>query len=85
MSIQEESYPTPKEAFKAYGHAAKWEDQVAHRKTDNWYAVLFKEGDEFYAVDFQWTGYGWWLSNDYVGPFESVQEFKTERLTKTLM
>lgn len=43
-------------------------------------AILFEKDGEFFAVDFN-DGE---LSNDYVGPFESVKEFKTEKLRRSL-
>ena len=85
LIFNHDRHPTPRDAFKAYGHAANWEDRIAERKTDSWFAVLFRDHDELYAVDFQYDGTGWWLSNDYIGPFDSVRQFKTESLSQSLM
>ena len=70
---------------------------VATRSSEDWFAILFHdaEGDEYFAVDFCYAGGGtgqfgllkidrvdgWEIQNDYVGPFESIKEFKNEKLT----
>lgn len=72
--------------FEEYGFAVKLETAVAIRSTDEWFAILFKDRKEFWAVDFlpAFEG-GWEVSNDYVGPFESVEAFLTERLTRSFI
>lgn len=61
---------------------------VATRTAFEWYAVLVQDDDEYFAIDF--TGYStdsskWQLSNDWVGPFETIQEFKSEALVRTFL
>lgn len=77
--------------FDAYGfdESLKLEDAVSSRSSNEWFAVLFKSEDEdegpFFAVDFRVGGDGWEVQNDYVGPFETVKEFETEKLTQTFI
>lgn len=61
---------------------------LAMRSAPEWFAVLFEEpSGALVAVDF--TGYGtnfenWQVSNDGI-EFESVQQFKTEKLTMSFL
>ena len=65
---------------------------VATRSSEDWFAILFHDDDEFFAVDFVYCGEGtspsgidriegWEIQNDYVGPFDSKKEFENEKLT----
>jgi hypothetical protein len=73
-------------AYEDYGFAKPLETAVATRSAYDWYAILFKDSGEFYAVDFQTDFEGRWeVSNDYVGPFESVEAFQTERLVSSFI
>jgi len=71
---------------------------VATRSSEEWFAILFRDDEEeegeFFAVDFAWRGHcqsphgidrieGWEVQNDYVGPFESIKEFRNEELTQS--
>jgi len=69
---------------------------VATRSSEDWFAILFHdtEAEEFFAVDFAYYGRGqsphgidriegWEIQNDYVGPFESIKEFKNEELKQS--
>lgn len=75
-------------AYNAYGFAKRLETAVAVRESrwSGWYAILFNDGGAFYAVDFVTDMRGdWEVQNDYIGPFESVDAFLTERLTTSLI
>jgi len=71
---------------------------VATRSSDSWFAILFHDAEdeegEFFAVDFAYYGHGqsphgidriegWEIQNDYVGPFDSIKDFKNEKLTQS--
>ena len=82
-----------RKVFEEYGLlAATLEDAVATRSSNEWFAILFKSKDEdteklgpFWAVDFRVNmNLEWEVQNDYVGPFDSIKEFKTEKLVRTL-
>jgi len=75
-----------KKAFEDYGHSYTLDQAVAVRDepSRDWYAILFKVEGELSAVDFQRDINGdWEVSNDYVGPFDSIKEFKDEKLVST--
>jgi hypothetical protein len=69
---------------------------VATRASTSWFAILFSDGEgEFFAVDFEYFGHGagiqgidriegWEIQNDEIGPFESIKEFKNEKLLQSL-
>lgn len=73
-------------AFEDYGFAVKLETAVSTRSTDEWFGILFKNDGEFWAVDFvpAFEG-GFEVNNDYIGPFESVEAFETESLTRSFI
>lgn len=69
---------------------------LACRSASGWYAILFvdKQAEELYAVDFKYYGpgegqhgiqrvEGWEIQNDNIGPFDSVKEFLTTKLTQS--
>lgn len=69
-------------AYDDYGFDKKIETAVSFRMLSDWCAILFKDRGEFYAVDFVQSIDGEWeVSNDYVGPFDSVHDFQTANLT----
>lgn len=72
-------------AYNEYGFAKPLETGIATRVSDGWYAILFKDGGNLYAVDFEETFEGFEVSNDYIGPFESVEAFQTEALSSSLI
>lgn len=74
-------------AYEDYGFAKPLQTGVATRAADGWYAILFKDSGAFYAVDFgpRFDDAGWEVTNDYIGPFESVEAFQTERLTSSFI
>jgi hypothetical protein len=80
--------------FDEYGfdEKLKLEDAVASRSANEWFAILFKSTQEheveegpFWAIDFRVGPDGWEVQNDYVGPFESILAFETEKLTQTFL
>jgi hypothetical protein len=73
------------EAYQDYGFDKPIETALATRTAQDWYAILFKDGGHLYAVDFYPTSNGWDVSNDFIGPFESVDEFLTEPLTRSFV
>lgn len=75
-----------RKTYEEYGFSKPLDTAVATRSADGWYAILLKDHGELYAVDFVpgWNG-GWEVSNDYVGPFESIEAFKTERLSASFL
>ena len=89
--------PTFRKLIEVYGFAdTKLLDKaVATRSSEEWFAILFHdtEAEEFFAVDFVYCGFGqaseidridgWEIQNDYVGPFDSIKEFKNEKLTRS--
>ena len=90
--------PHFRQLIEKYGFAdTKLLDKaVATRSSGDWFAILFHdtEAGEFFAVDFAYCGTepsphgidrikGWEIQNDYVGPFETIKEFKSEKLTQT--
>lgn len=73
-------------AYQEYGFAKPLETAISTRTSDDWYAILFKDRGELYAVDFVVDFEGnWEVNNDYIGPFESVEAFLTERLTRSFI
>jgi len=83
-----------RKCFEEYGfdESLKLDDAKATRSAEEWFAILFQDQDgEYFAVDFreildfQTKEWSWEVQNDYVGPFATVNEFKTEKLTRTFL
>ena len=73
--------------YEQYGFAKELTTAMAVRQSGwDWFAILLKDGGELYAVDFVTDRNGnWEVSNDYIGPFESVDAFLTEKLTSSFI
>jgi len=84
-----------KKLIEVYGFADEklLSKVVAVRSAEAWYAILFQDDDNLFAVDFKFYGgddsdilggarrNGWEIQNDEVGPFESINEFLNTKLT----
>jgi len=97
MPKQVEIHETFRQLIEGYGFEDTnlLEKAVATRASGDWFAILFHdvENKEFFAVDFQYYGHGenqygiqrvngWEIQNDYVGPFESILDFNSQKLTQ---
>jgi|SRR6185369_9881088 len=80
-----------RDAFEGYGFREDFtlDKALAVRKAKDWFGILFADEEkpgEFVAVDFCYMGGGEWdVQNDYIGPFASVEEFKSDPLHKSLL
>ncbi len=75
-----------KKAFEDYGHSYTLDQVVAMRRAPErgWFGLLFSVDGELSAVDFQRGADGEWeVSNDYIGPFDSIKEFEEEKLVSS--
>jgi hypothetical protein len=90
--------PHFRQLIEAYGFSDPnlLDKAVATRSSEDWFAILFRDDtldDGFFAVDFRYYGQsqgafddcikGWGIQNDEIGPFDTIEEFETEELTRS--